>query len=172
MPPPGAHVDRIVRFDMIDANPFGYILIKWKVRITNSGTAHFVMFTEWEIQLLMGEEPYPEPCLRPYAVGIDSSTLWTQKAKVVKKENKRVCEPWCWSEWRAGCNCNLCDLCVAAVRRICQETRMSLILFESKFSGNSVSWLSRPQRLHHKFTCLSKLVSWPSLGLRTNQQKL
>lgn len=62
--------------------------------------------------------------------------------------------------------------CVAAVHRISQETRMSLILFESKFSGNTGSWLSLPQRLHHKFTHLSKLVSWPSLGLRTNQQKL
>lgn len=27
--PPGAPVDRIVRFDMIDANLFGYFLIKW-----------------------------------------------------------------------------------------------------------------------------------------------
>lgn len=28
--PLGAPVDRLVRFDMIDANPFGYILIKWR----------------------------------------------------------------------------------------------------------------------------------------------
>lgn len=39
----------------------------------------------------MGGEPYPEPCLCPYAVGIGSSPPWTQRAKVLKKENLKKC---------------------------------------------------------------------------------